>query len=275
MRRTVLTTGLFLCAISFVASNQHAHAMSSDALLATKTTNIISLPVVKETKKKELNIATSFVVVEEKQAPNEATKVTEPVKYKVEPNDSLVKIASKYQTTWVRLFDKNTQIENPDLIKVNEELIIPLTDEVIASRPIPVKSPPAIVQAPVAPISKSPAATRPRAAVATNQQTYVARGSSSGNTYTAGYCTWYVKNRRPDLPNNLGNADTWVTRASAQGLPTGSAPRPGAVGQKGMHVVYVESVNGDGSVNISEMNREGLYVVSYRTVPASYFLYIY
>jgi surface antigen len=80
---------------------------------------------------------------------------------------------------------------------------------------------------------------------------------------------------RPDLPNNLGNANTWVSRAAAQGLATGSAPRVGAVGQQGMHVVYVEAVNGDGTVTISEMNHAGLYVRTVRTVPASTFMYIY
>jgi peptidoglycan DL-endopeptidase CwlO len=77
------------------------------------------------------------------------------------------------------------------------------------------------------------------------------------------------------LPNNLGNANTWVARAAAQGIPTGSAPRVGAIGQQGMHVVYVESVNGDGTVTVSEMNFRGRYVISSRTVPASTFRYIY
>ena len=77
------------------------------------------------------------------------------------------------------------------------------------------------------------------------------------------------------MPNNLGNANTWVARAAAQGMATGSTPRAGAVGQQGMHVVYVESVNGDGTVTISEMNHVGWNVVNQRTVPASNFQYIY
>lgn len=98
---------------------------------------------------------------------------------------------------------------------------------------------------------------------------------TSGNTYTYGYCTWYVKNRRPDLPNNLGNADTWAYRAAAQGIPTGYTPQAGAVGQKGMHVVYVESVNSDGSMTISEMNFEGWNVQSSRTISPSGWRFIY
>jgi surface antigen len=97
----------------------------------------------------------------------------------------------------------------------------------------------------------------------------------AGNSYTAGNCTWYAKSRRPDLPNNLGNAISWVSSARSQGLQTGSKPKVGAIGQQGNHVVYIEKINRDGSVLISEMNWEGLGVVSKRTVPASSFTYIY
>lgn len=97
----------------------------------------------------------------------------------------------------------------------------------------------------------------------------------STNAYTAGNCTWYVKSRRPDLPNNLGNANTWTIRARNQGLPTGATPRAGAVGQKGMHVVYVTSVNGDGTFNLIEMNYRALYGITERTVSASGWNFIY
>jgi surface antigen len=121
--------------------------------------------------------------------------------------------------------------------------------------------------------STQPSARAKTTAVA--KSTPAPRGSSSGNLYVPGYCTWYVKNQRPDLPNNLGNAATWVSRAAAQGIPTGSTPQAGAVGQRGNHVVYVKSVNSDGSVNISEMNHKGLYVITHRTLPGNYFQYVY
>lgn len=97
----------------------------------------------------------------------------------------------------------------------------------------------------------------------------------SGNGYDRCQCTYYAKSKRPDLPNNLGNADTWVIRARAQGIPTGSAPRAGAIGQRGMHVVYVERVNGDGTIYLSELNYDYNCGFRYRTAPASSFLYIY
>lgn len=103
--------------------------------------------------------------------------------------------------------------------------------------------------------------------------------NSAGNTYTAGNCTWYAKSRRPDLPNNLGNAKTWYSRAAAQGFSVGSAPKKGAIGVSfgGYygHVVYVEGVNPDGTVTISDMNYRGLYSITTRTVNASQFSYIY
>lgn len=104
----------------------------------------------------------------------------------------------------------------------------------------------------------------------------VSRSTSAGNTYYYGYCTWYAKQRRPDLPNRLGNGGQWVANAAAQGYATGSAPRAGAVAETTGHVAYVESVNGDGTIVISEMNGPaGWGVVGTRTVPASQYRYIY
>lgn len=102
---------------------------------------------------------------------------------------------------------------------------------------------------------------------------------SAGNLYDAGQCTWYVKNRRPDLPNNLGNANTWYYMASSDGYNVGATPKKGAVGTttRGYagHVVYVEGVNPDGSITISEMNYSGPYSLRTRQADASEFLYIY
>lgn len=94
------------------------------------------------------------------------------------------------------------------------------------------------------------------------------------NGYDYGYCTWYAKNRRPDLPSNLGNASTWKVLAQRAGFSTGNVPRAGAViwtppRDYYGHVGYVESVNPDGSVNVSEMNVAGWGVVSRKTLSAS------
>jgi LysM repeat protein len=229
MRKAALA-GFFACAIVFAAGNSQVGAEPLDLINSTST---------------EQNI---LAYIEPPKTETEAVK-PEPKIHEVKVSETLTKIAEQYATTWVRLFNKNEQLADPDVLQVGDKLTIPEPDEVLADRPLPQPPQPVVVGGQAAPSS------------------WVAsRGSSTGNTYTPGYCTWYAKNKRPDLPNNLGNADTWVARAAAQGIPTGSAPRVGAIGQQGMHVVYVERVNGDGTVTISEMNFEGLYVISTRTV---------
>lgn len=103
---------------------------------------------------------------------------------------------------------------------------------------------------------------------------------SAGNTYSWGYCTYYVKNRRPDMSNSWGNANTWYYRAKYQGWNVGNKAKKGAIatttaGWAG-HVAYVEKVSLDGNwVTVSEMNYGGFNRISSRTVHFSEFLYIY
>lgn len=255
MRLSALA-GLFVCVSIFAASGSSASAQS----LSTFNTNTL--------KQESFNIGI-IAAIRQEAADSDSAEVSappEPVIHVVKANETLTDIASQYETTWMRLFYKNEQIAHPDILAIGDNITVPLADEALTERPLPAPPEPVTVQ--------DSGVTDVRPQSSSVPQTY-ARGSASGNTYTPGYCTWYAKNMRPDLPNNLGNADTWVARAAAQGLPTGSAPRVGAIGQQGMHVVYVQSVNGDGTVTISEMNFQGLYVVSTRTVPAGYFQYIY
>lgn len=99
--------------------------------------------------------------------------------------------------------------------------------------------------------------------------------ASTPNTYVKGTCTWYVKEKRPDLPNGLGNGGQWVGNAAKRGFKTGTTPQAGAVGEQPGHVVYIESVSSS-TVTVSEMNYGGKKgVVHKRTVKASTFKYIY
>jgi LysM repeat protein len=254
MRVTALA-GLFACGVISMSTIPTA---SADALDLSKV-NTIDLSIAEPVLLASIDTAPVERAAARTSADENSEEKKQPVKYKVVKGDSLFKIAEKHDTTWKRLFDKNTAIKDPDVIHVDDELVIPAEDEKLKERPLPAAAVAAVV--PVAArqqVADRPAATRqaapkPAAKPAPKRQAATApRGSSSGNLYTPGYCTWYVKNRRPDLPNNLGNADTWVSRARAQGLPTGSTPRVGAVGQRGMHVVYVEKVHGNGYVTISE-----------------------
>jgi len=205
------------------------------------------------------NDATSLFVLKvitEPPKPVEQPK-PQPVIYFVVSGDNLSKIGTAYNVEWQRLWAKNTQLTNPDLIHVGDKITIPEPSETLL-REIPVAV----------------------ALPATTPNVAPLRNFGVGNTYDYGYCTWYVKNRRgASIPNSLGNANTWYRRASGMGMAIGSAPRAGAVGttDRGSlgHVVYVESVNGDGTINISEMNYKGFGVQSSRTTSASKFVYIY
>lgn len=207
---------------------------------------------------------------------------------KVVSGDTLTKIADKHDTTYVRLFNANKKLESPDLINVGDKVRVPKDDEKLSNRYDKFRKSLATIVAPVAPAATgqqsapTPAPAQPSrsySAAPTPRSTPTPRGSTAGNTYAAGNCTWYVKSMRGDLPNMLGNGGSWVGNAAAQGFSTGSAPSPGAVAEQPGHVAYVQSVNGN-MVTVSEMNYRGspgggFGRVSTRTVPASTFTYIY
>ena len=99
-----------------------------------------------------------------------------------------------------------------------------------------------------------------------------------------GQCTYYMYNRfaqlgAPIRTTALGNAAEWPANAAAAGYGVSSTPRAGTaiVFQRGVggadpvygHVGFVERVNADGSLFISEMNVQGVNVISTRTIPSS------
>ncbi len=272
--RIAVLTGLFACTLILSLGTAQASASTPDNAIQTEVVKgeghsyqtVVDI-LTTETAETVLKVLSSEEVI----AQNEPVEPVQ-IKHVVAENETLTEIAKKYNIEWKRLYDKNSSLVNPDLLEVGSELLVPSTEEVIAPRELPVPTPKPVV---VAAVNKNVASKKSMTSTPPPAQATQSRGSASGNGYVAGYCTWYVKNKRPDLPNNLGNAISWVSRAAAQGLPTGSSPQVGAVGQRGNHVVYVESVNNDGTVTISEMNHKGLYVQTTRTLPATYFSYIY
>lgn len=73
----------------------------------------------------------------------------------------------------------------------------------------------------------------------------------------------------------VGNAYEWPGNARGAGIPVGSTPRVGSVAVWGIediggvgHVAYVEGVNGDGSVEVSQYNYGVSGAYSTMTVPA-------
>lgn len=89
----------------------------------------------------------------------------------------------------------------------------------------------------------------------------------------AGQCTTWAWLKRPDLGFIKANASAWASIAQSGGKLVNRTPSPGAVFQTPSgwygHVGYVESVNGDGSINVSERNYAGCYGVLFSTIPAS------
>lgn len=102
------------------------------------------------------------------------------------------------------------------------------------------------------------------------------------------YTAWKVYQKNKSMPywGGRGHAWQWPANADAAGIPRGSTPRVGSVGvMRGGpygHVVWVERVNGDGTIDISQYNEvnsaaphPGMYSER-KNVPASlYYTYIY
>ena len=95
------------------------------------------------------------------------------------------------------------------------------------------------------------------------------------------YTAWKVASTGRFVPHfgGRGNANQWPSTVAQYGIQSGSAPRAGSVamwpiGYYG-HVMYVESVNGDGTITVSDYNLgwDGLY--RKYTRPASGLTYIY
>lgn len=187
----------------------------------------------------------------------------------VQLGDTLSSIADAQGTDYVRLFNANDFIANPDVIDVNQIVRIPTADEQLPDRFGTFESSSTPVAAAAASAYAAPSVSR-QSAVPANY------AANSGNSYAWGNCTWYVYNRKPNIGSFWGNGGYgWIAAAQSSGFATGSAPAAGAIAVESGHVAYVESVSG-GYVNISEMNYAGgIGVVHYRTVPASAFSYIY
>ncbi len=100
---------------------------------------------------------------------------------------------------------------------------------------------------------------------------------ASLNGGVPGNCTWYIYNRLDQLGapipyRMMGNGGEWAYYAQRYGYNVSKTARVGTVmstqGGYG-HVAFVEQVNSDGSIVVSEMNYGGLYRLSTRTISAS------
>lgn len=108
------------------------------------------------------------------------------------------------------------------------------------------------------------------------------------NRECVSYTAWKVYQKNGYMPywGGRGNANQWPAAARSAGIATGSTPRVGSVGviSAGVygHVVWVESVNSNGTINISQYNYFnaggsgwGHYSEMYNVSPNTYDTYIY
>lgn len=186
----------------------------------------------------------------------EEPKPKEPRLYTIKQGDNLTKIAEAHNVPVSRLWSANTTLTDPDRIEPSQSLRIPENDEVLPERAMPSKI---VVESSVSTVKPS-----------------TTGGFSSGKQtpgwYYAGQCTGYVASRRY-VPDGWGDATDWRYHAQSEGWVVSSTPVGGAIGWVYGHVVYVESVNGDGTVTISEQNYD--YRGSIRTITVSQDKYIY
>jgi surface antigen len=175
--------------------------------------------------------------------------------YKVQAGDTIDSIASRYRADKEKLIAFN-DAELTGRFKAGELIVIP-----DASQPV---------------LTTSFGSNGN--GYSSSFSSYGYEASYGGNGYDYGWCTWHAANRRNatgnPIPNNLGNAISWLTLAQSAGLSTGSEPRTGAVlyhtnvGGLG-HVAFVEKVNGNGSLLVSDMNYPLWGTVTYRTISPS------
>lgn len=106
--------------------------------------------------------------------------------------------------------------------------------------------------------------------------------SDVSSPYPYGQCTWYVYERVQQFDKHVGgqwgDAHNWDNSAEDAGYSVSTTPKnhTAVVFEAGQsrasalygHVAFVEKVNDDGSIIISESNVKGLGIVSYRQIDA-------
>ena len=186
---------------------------------------------------------------------------TSGIVYTVKPGDTIESIAAKYGSSANEIIAMN----DLEVSGITEGARIVIKDGALPETERPEY---------VAPSSWRTTTTT------TNSTTYTYLGDTATRTNLvcnrsegAGQCTTWAWLKRPDLGFIKANASQWDNVARAAGLLVNRSPSAGAIFQTDSgwygHVGYVESVNSDGSINVSERNYAGCYGVLHSTIPAS------
>lgn len=161
------------------------------------------------------------------------------VVHTVKNGDTLAAIASKYQADQAQLVSFNN-LENRSIAE-GMQIIVP------GGKIEGTSKPQSTIKA------TSPTQPKPQPTKAP------ALASFFGNSYSYGYCTWYVASRIK-IPSNWGNGGNWAANAAAQGYKVDGNPTPGSIwsiwnGNWAGHSGIVEDVDlANGRMLVSDMN---------------------
>jgi len=199
--------------------------------------------------------------------------------YTIEKGDTVLSIANRYNLSVGSLLDANG-IKPIDAAKIrpNDSLVIPVEDtnqsdswlaEINAEKIRQQQLAEAARQKQLAQQRTSRNSTTNRTVTSFNGS-YQVIGTMWGsyNGGLPGWCTWYAHYKRPDLKAS-GNARDYLRTAKAAGMTVSSTPRAGSIFVNGAsgwgHVGYVEKVNGDGTLIVTDMNWSGRGQITRRT----------
>jgi LysM repeat protein len=135
MKKVLLNVATILTATTIMGSSTAVLAASPQQLAFTKAiTKLVAVqpqPVTTAT--------TSAPVAQATPSPSTATPA--PILVQVQDGDYLDKIANDHNTTYLRLYYANTDIQNPDLIYPGQSLRVPAETEQLAARDLPANAP--------------------------------------------------------------------------------------------------------------------------------------
>ena len=168
----------------------------------------------------------------------------------VQVDDNLTAIATANNTTYVRLYDANQQISDPDLIFPGEVITIPAQDEKLPDRPLPQKVKAAIAAAPQA-LQQNPARTgysAPAVAVAPSGSVWDELAAcesggnwsiNTGNGFYGGlqfdYNTWLSNGGGAYAPRaDLATRDEQIAVATSLQAARGWSPWPACAAKLGL-----------------------------------------
>lgn len=178
--------------------------------------------------------------------PAKTTSTASTSTYTVKSGDTLSVIASKYGTTYQKIQSLNG-LSN-FIIYPGQKLKVPGTS------------------------------TTTKTGSSTSSSGYNTPIFNHANLYDWGQCTWHVFNRRAEVGKGIStywwNANNWDTAAAQDGYTVDHRATVGSILQTDAgyygHVAFVERVNSDGSIYVSEMNYSAAPgTKTFRTIPAT------